>query len=91
MPDKIFVCMNYMNDPECRFETSGEEENVIDIAIEHIDSIRHSLDETEFSDEPDSTTVRKQPREKDRWWKKRNKKDSLENKPVRQFVIDENP
>jgi hypothetical protein len=50
---KHFICKNYMNDPDCDFETSGEEENVIDGAIVHLDSIRHSIDEEPYSDEPE--------------------------------------
>ncbi|MEN8227173.1 MAG: AsmA-like C-terminal region-containing protein [Bacteroidota bacterium] len=43
----------------------------------------------EFTDEPDSITVTEKKREKGRWWKNRSKKDTVQNKPARDFVIDE--
>ena len=51
----------------------------------------------EFTDETDSTTVQGTDKVKGRRWKKRLKKDTfmktdtLQNKPVREFVIDEEP
>ncbi|MBL7129630.1 MAG: hypothetical protein ISS16_11685 [Ignavibacteria bacterium] len=53
MVQKIFLCKNYMNDPDCIFEAQGEEEQVIDAAIEHLDNITHEVDEHPFSDEPE--------------------------------------
>ncbi|MCK5136673.1 MAG: hypothetical protein KAR19_12850 [Bacteroidales bacterium] len=43
----------------------------------------------EFSDEPDSAAVQNRDKEKVGWWKKRAKKETLQNKPAREFVIDE--
>ena len=43
----------------------------------------------DFSDEPDSVTTIDRTRQKGRWLRKRIKKDTLENKPARRFVIDE--
>ena len=43
----------------------------------------------EFSEEPDSTSEVKTKREKGRWRKKNLKKDSTQNKPAVEFVIDE--
>jgi len=45
----------------------------------------------EFSDDPDSTSLKTPEREKGRFWRRRLKNDTVENKPVRRFVIDENP
>jgi hypothetical protein len=45
----------------------------------------------EFLDEPDSTATNDRTREKGRRWRKRIKKDTVENKPARRFVIDERP
>lgn len=45
----------------------------------------------EFSDEPDSANVQEKGKEKRRWRKNRSKKDTTQNKPVREFVIDEVP
>ncbi len=43
----------------------------------------------DFSVEPDSTAEPNTVEEKGRWWKKRTKKETLQNKPAREFVIDE--
>lgn len=43
----------------------------------------------EFSEEADSVPVPEKEKKKVRWWKKRSKKDSLQNKPATEFVIDE--
>jgi len=45
----------------------------------------------EFADEPDSVTVTEKNSEKGRWWKNRSKKDTVQNKPALDFVIDEEP
>lgn len=45
----------------------------------------------EFSDEPDSANNQDKVREKGRWRKKRSKKDTVQNKPAMEFVIDEEP
>jgi len=45
----------------------------------------------EFTDEPEGDSLQKQPRAKGKWWKKRTKKDTVQNKPVHQFVIDDEP
>lgn len=45
----------------------------------------------EFADEPDSVTVTEKNRKKGRWWKNRSKKDTVQNKPALDFVIDEEP
>jgi hypothetical protein len=45
----------------------------------------------EFSDEPDHANVQEKGKEKRRWRKNRLKKDTAQNKPVREFVIDEEP
>ena len=42
----------------------------------------------EFNEEPDSTQE-EEIKEKGRWWKKRTKNDSTQNKPAVKFVIDE--
>jgi len=43
----------------------------------------------EFSEEADSVSIPEKEKQKGRWRKKRSKKDSLQNKPVEKFVIDE--
>ncbi len=56
---------------------------------------REQIFKFEFADEPDQATV--QEKEKGRWWKNRlkkeplQKKDTIQNKPVKEFVIDEEP
>ena len=45
----------------------------------------------EFSDEPDTTSIPENNKEKNRWWKKRSKKDTVQNKEALEFVIDEEP
>ncbi len=61
------------------------------------DVIEHKKKEAEneeifkfdFSDEPDSTVDPVRVKEKERWWKKRGRKETIQNKPAREFVIDE--
>jgi len=43
----------------------------------------------DFSDEPDSLADPNRVEEKNRWWKKRAKKETLQIKPAKEFVIDE--
>ncbi len=45
----------------------------------------------EFTDEPDGFNNQEEIREKGWWRKNRSKKDTLQNKPAREFVIDEEP
>lgn len=66
-----------------RDETSIQEENQQE---EREETFRF-----EFADEPDSVTVTEKNREKGRWWKNRSKKDTVQNKPALEFVIDEEP
>ncbi len=66
-----------------RDETSIQEENQQE---EREETFRF-----EFANEPDSVTVTEKNREKGRWWKNRSKKDTVQNKPALEFVIDEEP
>jgi hypothetical protein len=43
----------------------------------------------EFSDEPDTLSTGDTTKEKRRWWRRKIKKDTSQNKPAREFVIDE--
>jgi len=43
----------------------------------------------EFTDEPDTTELKETKKEKGRWRRKKSKRDSLQNKPAVEFVIDE--
>ena len=45
----------------------------------------------EFTDEPDSTNIPEKEKEKGRWRRNRSKRDTVQNKPAREFVIDEGP
>jgi len=45
----------------------------------------------EFTDEPDSTNIPVTEKEKGRWRRNRSKRDTVQNKPAREFVIDEGP
>lgn len=53
MVQKKFLYKNYMNDPDCVFAVTGEDDQVIDAAIEHLDNITHSVEETPYADEPE--------------------------------------
>ena len=51
---KKYICQKYLEGDSCTFETEcGEEEEIIDEAIKHLDddSVTHSIDEQPYGDQ----------------------------------------
>lgn len=67
-----------------------------DASVNRQETLQEEREETfrfEFGDEADPDTINTdtEERERSRWWRRRSKRDTAQNKPVREFVIDERP